>query len=152
MKKILIMLFFTTIIIACNDESTDTTTTIKSDTTSNAARYSPAEGDVTYRNGKVMVWRDNDWVVAEDDVTLNDGVVVRRNGEVERGADVVVLEDGEVVDISGRFFDKAGNAVEDAWQGAKKGVKKAGEEVKEVFSDPNDTDEGDKDDEKDKNK
>ena len=46
--------------------------------------------------------------------------MVRRNGEVKRGDDVIILEDGEVVDRSGRVFDKAGNAIEDAWQGAKK--------------------------------
>jgi hypothetical protein len=61
--------------------------------------------------------------------------VVKRNGEVKRGGDVVKLEEGESVDRSGRFFDKAGNAIEDAWDATKKGVKKAGEEVKDVFTD-----------------
>jgi hypothetical protein len=76
--------------------------------------------------------------------------VVRKNGEVKKGDDVVVLKDGEVVDRSGRFFDNAGNAIEDAWDATKKGVKKAGQEVKEVFSNKNDTDEGDKKDKDDK--
>lgn len=48
---------------------------------------------------------------------------------------VVMLNDGEVVDKSGRFFDKAGNAIENAWDATKTGVKKAGEEVKDVFTD-----------------
>ena len=151
MKKLFVVGMIGATMLSCNSGTSETTT--KSDTTANAATtttYTPAEGDVSYRNGKVVVWRNNDWVIADDDVTLNDGVVVRRNGEVKRGDDVVVLKDGEVVDKSGRFFDKAGNALEDAWQGAKKGVKKAGEEVKEVFSDKNDTDEGDKDDKNDK--
>jgi hypothetical protein len=127
-----------TILFSCNSENREATTTINSDTTENAAAgtvYTPANGDVSYRNGKVMVWRDNDWVEADEDVTLNDGVVVRRNGEVKRGDDVVKLEEGESVDKSGRFFDKAGNAIEDAWDATKKGVKKAGEEVKDVFTD-----------------
>jgi hypothetical protein len=153
MTKLFLVGMIGATIVSCNNGSTDTSTTTKSDTTANTATttttYTAAEGDVSYRNGKVVVWRNNNWVVADEDVTLNDGVIVRRNGEVKRGDDVVVLKDGEVVDRSGRFFDDAGNAIEDAWQGAKKGVKKAGEEVKEVFSDKNDTDEGDK---KDKDK
>jgi SOS-response transcriptional repressor LexA len=54
------------------------------------------------------VWRNNDWVIADNDVSLNDGVVVRKNGEVKKGDDVVVLKDGEVVDRSGRFLDNYG--------------------------------------------
>jgi hypothetical protein len=150
MKKLFVLAVIAATVLSCNSGNTDTTTTI-SDTTSNTATattYTPSEGDVKYRDGKLLVWRNNEWVVADDDVTLNDGVVVRRNGEVKRGDDVVVLKDGEVVDRSGRFFDEAGNAIEDAWDATKKGVKKAGEEVKEVFSDKNDTDEGDKDEKK----
>jgi hypothetical protein len=137
MKKIFVLVVSAASLIACNNDGTDTTTTIKSDTASNSATaysYTPAEGDVSYRNGKVVVWRDNDWVIADDDVTLDDGIVVRKNGEVRRGDDVIVLKDGEVVDRSGRFFDKAGNAIENGWDAAKKGVKKAGEEVKDVFT------------------
>lgn len=140
MKKLFVLPLIAATILSCNDGDIDTASTTKSDTTSNTATtttttYTATEGDVTYRNGKVMVWRNNDWAVADNDVTLNDGVVVRRNGEVKRGDDVVVLKDGDVVDRSGRFFDKAGNAVEDAWQGAKKGVRNAGEEIKDVFTD-----------------
>ena len=114
----------------------DTTTT--TDSTAYSAKsdvYSPSQGDVTYKNGQLLVYRDGDWKDADDDVTLDNGIVVKRNGEVVRGDKVVVLEDGETVDRSGRFFDKAGNAIEDAWDATKKGVKKAGKEVKDVFSD-----------------
>jgi hypothetical protein len=141
MKKLFVLsIIGATALVSCNSENKETTsTTTNSDTTENAAAasttYVPAEGDVTYRNGKVMVWRNNDWVETDEDVTLNDGVVVKRNGEVKRGGDVVKLEEGESVDRSGRFFDKAGNAIEDAWDATKKGVKKAGEEVKDVFTD-----------------
>ena len=142
MKKLFVLsIVGATALISCNSENKETTsTTINSDTTENAAAsntttYAPGEGDVSYRNGKVVVWRNNDWVETDEDVTLNDGVVVRRNGEVKRGDDIVKLEEGETVDRSGRFFDKAGNAIEDAWDATKKGVKKAGEEVKDVFTD-----------------
>lgn len=132
--------------ISCN---TKTETTTKTDTSSNAA-YAPSEGDVTKKDGQVMVWHDGEWKPADSDVYLNDGVVVKRNGEVSKGDRVIVLDDGEVVNKSGRFFDKAGNAIDDAWDATKKGVKKVGEEVKDVFNgDDNDT-KKDKDKDKDK--
>src|SRR5687768_1647583 len=86
MKKLLIMAVIIGSFTACNENKTDTTTTT-SDTlgttttgttttttgtgdtsttmsnnysTSNA--YTPAEGDVSYRNGKVMVWRNGSYI------------------------------------------------------------------------------------------
>ena len=145
MKNFFVIALFGATLVSCNDSTTANTTT-KTDTSTHAA-YRASEGDVSYRDGKVYVWRDNDWKESDEDVRLESGVVVKRNGEVVRDDEVVVLKDGDVVDRTGRFFDKAGNAIEDAWQGAKKGVKKAGEEVKDVFTD----DDGDgKDDKKKK--
>jgi hypothetical protein len=118
------------ILLSCNSK---TETTTKTDTSSNAA-YAPSEGDVTKRNGEVMVWHDGEWKPADNDVHLNEGVVVNRKGEVIKGDKVIVLNDGEVVNKSGRFFDKAGNAIDNAWDATKKGVKKVGEEVKDVFN------------------
>lgn len=134
MKHLIIIAVVATGLLACNS---DTTTTNKTDTSSHAA-YAPSEGDVSYRGGKVMVWRNGEWEEAENDVHLSNGIVVNRKGEVIKEDKVVVLDDGEVVDRSGRFFDKAGNAIDDAWDATKKGVKKAGEEVKDIFSDDND--------------
>jgi len=152
MKKMFALAAIAASLMACNDADTDRTsvdtdTTITTTTTSTATTtYTPAEGDVSYRDGKVVVWRNNDWVVSDKDVTLDNGVVVRRNGEVRRDNDVVVLRDGEVVNRTGKFFDKAGNAIEDGWDATKKGAKKAGEaiekgakkvgeETKDVFRD-----------------
>ena len=53
------------------DTSTTTTTTAPATTTT--ITYTPGEGDATYRNGKVMVWKGNEWVVADDDVKMDDG-------------------------------------------------------------------------------
>ena len=145
MKKIFPIALFGIILLSCNNNGTSDRST-KADTSTHAA-YTAAEGDVSYRSGKVYVWRDNKWVEADDDVRLEGGVVVKRNGEVIRDDEVVVLKDGDIVDRSGRFFDSAGNAIEDAWAGAKKGVKKAGEEIKDVFTD----DKNEKKDKKDKN-
>jgi hypothetical protein len=141
MKNVLIPLAAVVMLTACN---TNTDTTKKTDTSTHAA-YAPSEGDVTRREGKIMVWHDGEWKEADKDVYLSNGALVNRKGEVVKGDKVIVLDDGEVVDKSGRFFDKAGNAIDDAWDATKKGVKKAGEEVKDVFSD-------DRDNQKDKTK
>jgi len=137
--------------VACNNDgndattgATDTSTTNSNTTTVTDANtttsttttsYSAKDGDVSYRNGKVVVYRNNEWVESDKDVELEGGVVVRRNGRVERNGETVELREGETVDRTGRFFDKAGNAVEDAWDATKRGAKKAKEEVKEVFKD-----------------
>jgi hypothetical protein len=141
MKHSIIAAVIAASLLACN---TDTTTTNKTDT-SNHAAYSASEGDVSYRNGKLMIWKGGEWKETDNDVHLDNGVVVNRKGEVVKEDKVVVLHDGEVVDKSGRFFDKAGNAIEDAWDATKKGVKKAGEEVKDVFTDDDRNETKDKD-------
>ena len=110
------------------NQSMQTTTT----TTTTTGAYTPTEGDVTYRNGKVMVWRNGDYVESDKDVTLDNGITVRRNGEVRRDDKVVVLEEGETVSRTGNFFNKAGEAVEDGWDATKKGAKKAAGAVKEA--------------------
>jgi len=142
MKNLVISVLIASLLMACNS---NTGTTNKTDTSTNAA-FAPSEGDVTRRDGKVMIWHDGEWKEADSDVHLSNGIIVNRRGEVVKGDKVIVLDDGEVVDKSGRFFDKAGNAIDDAWDATKKGVKKAGEEVKDVFSDD------DHDSKKDKNK
>jgi outer membrane biogenesis lipoprotein LolB len=91
MKRIIALAFAAVSLTACNDDAetdtttvdTDTTTTTTTTTSTNTA-YVPGEGDVTYREKKVMVYRNGDWVEADNDVTLDDGVVVRRSGRVER--------------------------------------------------------------------
>lgn len=163
MKKTFALAAISASLIACNSSDTASTTSVNSDTsvttsttvtdtdtmtntntTTSTNSYTAAEGDVSYRGGKVMVWRNGDWVESKEDVTLDNGVVVRRNGEVRRDKDVINLEEGEVVNKTGNFFDKAGNAIEDGWDATKRGAKKAGnaiekgarkvgEETKEVF-------------------
>jgi hypothetical protein len=136
MKKIIAISFVAALFAACNNPEADTTNTEAVDTvntsttnTTTTTTYSPAEGDVTYRNGRVMVWRNGDWVATDDDVTLDNGVVVYRNGEVKKGDKVVVLKEGETVDRSGNFFDKTGAAIENAWDATKEGAKKVGHAV-----------------------
>lgn len=141
MKKLLLMAGIAVSLSACNNDNANGTSaeTDSSSHEANSPTYKASDGDVSYRNGKVVIWRDNEWVEADDDVTLENGVVVRRNGEVEKDGKIIVLEEGEIVDRTGRFFDKAGNAIENAWddvkQGVKKGVNEVDEEVKDIFDD-----------------
>ena len=154
MKKFLLIAGITTFTWACQSNNSADSTTFQNDTSANAAGapYTPDEGDVSYRNGSVYVWRNNNWEPTNDDVRLNNGAVVHNNGYVERNNDSVRLDDGDVVNKSGHFFDKVGNAIDKGWsktkEGAskagheiKKGANKVGEEVHDVFSkDKKDTD------------
>ena len=147
MKKIFLMAFTALSLAACNDNASDTTTvdsddtvTTMSDGTSNDVRndtstasasgYVAAEGDVTYRDRKVKVMRNREWVDADDDVKLDDGVVVYRSGRVKRDNKEIELEEGQVVTKTGNFFDKSGRAIENAWDATKEGVKDAGSAIK----------------------
>ncbi len=147
MKKIFALAFIAAAFTARNDADTDTTSVDTDTTTMTTTRsYTAAEGDVSYRNEKLMVYRNGNWVESDKDVTLDNGIVVSRKGEVRRDQDVVVINDGEVIDKSGNFWDKTGNAIDDGWDATKRGVKKAGnaiekgakkvgEETKDVFTD-----------------
>ena len=160
MKKVFAFALVAAALTACNDGDRDTTT-VDTDTSTitqtTTTTYTPAEGDVSYRNGKVVVWKNNDWVVSDKDITLDNGVVVNRKGEVRRDKDVVILNDGEVVSRTGTFFDKTGNAIDDAWDATKRGVKKAGNAIekgaKKVGEKTKDVFDGDnkKDNKKDNN-
>jgi hypothetical protein len=152
MKKLLWMSFAAISFAACNDSGTDSTTVTTSDTSVTTATgdtavtttpvdtttttmptatvsYTPAEGDVRYMNGHLMVYRGSEWVVAKDDVTLDNGVVVTTKGHVKKTGAEVELSDGETVSRSGNFFDKTGEVISDGWDATKHGVAKAGQAV-----------------------
>jgi hypothetical protein len=140
MKRILVFALAAISFTACDNKKTDettisssdsatTTSDVMADNTTVANTYIPAEGDVMYRDGRLMVWRSNAYVVADNDVNQDNGIVVRRNGEVVREGKVIRLQEGEAVTKTGRFFNKAGEAIEDAWDATKKGVSKAADAV-----------------------
>ncbi|MEO5649655.1 MAG: DUF6799 domain-containing protein, partial [Ginsengibacter sp.] len=118
MKKLLSLAILATTFAACNDATTttdvNTDTLVTTSTTSgvNTTAYNPSEGDATYRDGTLRVWKNGDWVVAEDDVTLDNGVVVYKNGKVKKDTKTVKLADGEIITRTGNFFDKTGQAIE----------------------------------------
>jgi hypothetical protein len=136
MKKIMVIAFTVLGLSACNDTETDKTTatdsTTNTTTTTTPTAYTPVEGDVQYSGSKVMVMRNGAWVEADADVKFDNGVTVYRTGRVERGDYEVTLQDGEVVNRSGDFFDKTGNAIEGVWDATKEGASTAGRAVKKV--------------------
>lgn len=91
--------------------------------------YTPAEGDVTFRDNKLRVWRENEWKDADDDVTLDNGAVVFRDGRVKKDDKEIELEDGEVVNKTGDFFDRTGHAIEKGWNDVKAGAKEMGKDI-----------------------
>ncbi|MEO6135939.1 MAG: DUF6799 domain-containing protein [Ginsengibacter sp.] len=141
MKKLLSLAILATTFAACNDATTtndvNTDTLVTTTTTSevNTTTYTPMEGDATYRDGTVRVWKNGDWVAADDDVTLDNGVVVYKTGEVKKDTKTVRLADGEIITRTGNFFDKTGQAIEDGWDATKRGVKKAGDAIGDAAKD-----------------
>lgn len=65
-------------------------------------------------------------------IVLDDGTIVYANGEAKNKADkIYMIEEGEYVTKTGRFFDRTGEAIENAWEKTKEGVKDAAEATKE---------------------
>jgi hypothetical protein len=143
MKKIMYLAFAAAMFTACNNETENTTTdtdttastlTTETPATTTTTTYTPNEGDVSYREKRVQVWRGGAWVDADDDVKLDNNVVVYRNGRASRDGKEVELEDGYTVDRSGNVWDRTGNAVDNVWEGVKdagKAVREAGRDVKD---------------------
>ena len=137
MKRLFVFALAATTFAACNDQkntdtttvNTDSTTTVTTDVTTTTT-YVPGEGDVIYRDGKVMVWRNGVYVITDKDVTQDDGIVIKTNGTATRNGVVVKLEEGGAVTKTGRFFNSVGEAIEDGWDATKKGVNKAGQAIK----------------------
>lgn len=146
MKKAFVLAFAgASILAACSDNQSainddrkdraDTSTVVTDAPPTTYSAYTPAEGDVTYRDKKVMVYRNGAWVESNDDVKLDDGIVVYRSGVVKKDDKEVELEEGIVVNKEGDFFDRTGKAMENMWSDIKKGASKVKEEAKEAVTD-----------------
>lgn len=149
MKKIFFMACVAASLAACNNAGTDENTPVTDNavntdsvttttTTTTTTTYTPAEGDVTFRNGNLMVWKGNDWVKANEDVKLDNGIIIYKNGEVKKEGHTITLKEGEIVDRTGSFFDEAGHAISDAWDATKKGVSDAGKAIGNAAKDAKD--------------
>jgi hypothetical protein len=130
MKKIFIIAFSAASLADCNSSGTTDNTAGTTDSTgisATALPYTPTEGDVTFSNDSLMVYRKNEWVPETDRVIMGNGVVVYTTGEVKKGIQTGTLTDGEIVSHDGNLFDKTGKAVKDAWDTTKHWAEKAGE-------------------------
>ena len=138
MKKIFGLAIVSMAIFACNDnqspsineDTRDTSAVIETPPPATTeVVYTPAEGDYTYKEKKVMVLKNGEWVEVDKEVKLDNGTVIEKNGTVKKDGKEVQLEEGTVVNKEGNFFDKAGHAIDNAWDATKEGVKKAGNEI-----------------------
>jgi hypothetical protein len=142
MKKIFLMAFTAAALVACDSNrdtnrntTLDTTTETRTSTSDNAA-YSASDGDVTRRDGRVLTYRNGQWVETTEDVR-NDKVVVTRNGRVIRDGNERELREGETVNRTGEFFDRTGRAIENAWDDTKAGVRKLGDKIEDAVDGDN---------------
>lgn len=134
MKKIIALAFTACIFAACSDGDTEETTytdttTVITEPVAPVAVHTPTEGDVTYNSGKVQVYRTDRWEDANEDVRFDNGVVIRRNGRVVKDNNEYEWEEGYVVDREGNVWDRTGNAIGDAWDATRHGVRKAGQAI-----------------------
>lgn len=132
MKKILLIAGIT-FLLSCKDDKKASESTTATETTTTKT-YTASEGDVTYKGGKLMVYRNNSWIDADDDITVDNGIIVRRTGRVAKDNDEYELEEGVVVTKTGNFFDKAGNAIENGWEGVKKAFRNVKASVKDALT------------------
>jgi hypothetical protein len=135
MKRIFAIAILSVWFAACDDNQTrnepigNPATSSTEDQDRAVVVYKPENGDVTYRNGKLLVMRDGEWKEEDDKVVLDNGAVVHTDGRVTKDGKEVTLQDGEVVNKEGNIFDKTGHAIESAWKDTKEGVKDAGKEI-----------------------
>ena len=136
MKKVIVLAFVALFFIACKDSNETEKTTVESNENNNitdtSETYLPEDGDVLYTDKKVRVRKNGKWVDADNDVTLDNGVVITRNGRVRKDGRERNLEDGYILNKTGDFFDRSGRAIENAWDATKEGVKDAGRAVKDA--------------------
>ncbi len=141
MKKLLAFAFIAVGFAACNNDANNnenadslalTPDTAVAVETTPAPTITYNEGDISRRDGRVSTYQNGNWVPVEKDVVLDDGTVVTVNGEARnKDGRVYVIEDGYYVTRAGRFFDRTGAAIENAWEATKEGVSNAAEAVKD---------------------
>jgi hypothetical protein len=158
MKRFLVLAIAATTLYACTDTANDNAATddrdeapISSPSTTNDA-YTPSEGDVTYRENKVRVYRDGDWKESDNEVELENGAIVHEDGRIVKENKEVELEDGEVVTRTGNFFDRTGKAIEKGWEDIKQGAREMGKDVEKGAKKAGDKVEGTVDDNDNDNK
>ena len=155
MKKVFFLALGAAMFTACNEASNsntpagDSTVTTTSSNTPDSTVQSQAietaqapaaitytDGDVIKKDGKVVVYKNGEWVVVDKEIKLSNGVVVLPNGTVKgKDGKTIELEEGVHVDKTGNFFDKAGVAISNAWDATKEGVSNAANTVADKATD-----------------
>jgi hypothetical protein len=133
MKKLFAIALIGATLAACNDGETNNEAIANPNSSSadnqTTVAYKAEDGDVTFRDGKLMVMKDGDWKQADESLKLKNGAVVYTDGRVVNDEKEITLQDGEMVNEEGDVFDRAGNAIKSAWKDTKEGVKEAGREI-----------------------
>ena len=129
MKKIFLTACVAVALTACNSTESKHAMAVDKDSTTNtlmnqATGYAPNDGDVTFRNNKVMVYRDTSWKETNDAQTVGSGVVVHTNGVVTNGVQADTLTEGQIVSKTGTFFDASGHVIKNPWTPTNDGVGK----------------------------
>lgn len=144
MKKTLSLALGVALLAACNSSETQSpegtadssgmaVVTVDTNTVAAPAAVQYAEGDVILKEGKVYVYTSGNWVAADKDIKLDNGIIITPDGTVKsQDGKVVVLQEGEYVNKSGGFFDRTGNAIENAWDKTKEGVSKGAAATKDA--------------------
>ncbi len=131
MKKILAIALFATVFTACNNEAENTKPEDTLGTKEVTTTYTSADGDLTWKESKLYVYKNGEWVLVDKDITLADGTIITVNGEVKKGDKTINLKEGEKVTTVGEFIDNTGKKIENAWDATKEGVSDAADKVKE---------------------
>lgn len=135
MKKLFLVFLVGGSLIACEertnrDNSIGSPSDVPAQQENNVtATYVPKNGDVIYKDNKIMVRKDDQWVACDEKITLDNGAVVYTDGLVRKDDKEIKLQDGEIISEEGNVFDKAGQKIESGWKDAKEGIKDAGKEI-----------------------
>lgn len=135
MKKLLTIAAIAATFAACNNaanENNADTLVVNQDTAVIVSSPTYNEGDIIKRDGQAQVYTNGSWVALDNDITLDNGVVVKRNGTVVTSdGKEVVWEEGQYLTRTGAFFDRTGAAIENAWDATKRGISDAANATKE---------------------
>jgi len=130
MKKLLSAIAIAATLVACNnssesaDTAADSTNKMSTDTMStppvmdtsskmSGSMYTPSEGTMTMKDGKMMEMKNGNWVAMDKTITCTDGCKVMTTGEVVmKDGKKMMLKEGEMVDKDGNMMDKDGKMLD----------------------------------------
>ena len=134
MKKIFLFSCIIALLASCDSpgtqkEEVNATTDTVNRSLATPTPYTAAAGDVKFEDHNLYIYKEDKWVTTDEEQTMGNGIVVHTNGTVTNGNLTDTLAQGEIVSHSGDMYDKAGNAINDAWNAAKEGVNTAADSI-----------------------